>query len=180
MRWANCDGLPQRWPWAASWARLPCTFLACVLLALTVPAYAQTPSELLSSIETRLQNSIDYSLRLAQEVQTWRASSMKSEEAANALKADLQKQIAELASLRAELETWPPRYEEIAKQASALLDLVKQLQEKVRQLSGSFESTVASWRLALTGMTRERDLWRLGAVGAAVIAVAAGIWAAVK
>jgi predicted nucleic acid-binding Zn-ribbon protein len=105
---------------------------------------------------------------------------MRSEEAANALKGDLQKQSAELASLRAELETWPPRYEEIGKQASALLDLVRQLQEKVKQLSESFESTVLSWRLALTGMTRERDFWRAGAVVLGAVAVGLGVYAIAK
>lgn len=180
MRWSNCDGLPPRWPLAAFWGRLPYTLLAFALLLLTARACAQTPSELLESIEQRLQRSVDYSTQLALEVQTWRASSMKSEDAALELQKDLAKQSAELASLRAELETWPPRYEEISKQASELLSLVFQLQEKVKQLSESFESTVTSWKLALDEMTRERNLWRLGTIGAGLLAVTMAILAIAK
>jgi len=172
---------------ARSSERVLCTGLLFGLLLLAGTAYAQTPSELLSSIEQRLQRSVDYSTKLEAEVRTWRASSMKSEEAALALKDELQKQSEELgslkielASLKAELESWPPRYEEIKKQASALLDLVRQLQEKVKQLSENFESTVLSWRLALTDMTRERDIWRVVGIGGTAVAVVFFIVAMVK
>jgi chromosome segregation ATPase len=155
------------------------------LLLLARPASAQSGnSERLSSIEESLIGSLEASARLRQALAEQRTS-----------REDLETAYAELAlQLRLSSESARSRIEELARllndsltrsadleaETSRLTALLTVSSEESRKLSLAFDSYRAEMQGQVRGLERRVLVWKVAAVSAWIVALAATIWAAVK
>ncbi len=151
---------------AGSWWRsLPARWLAAWLSLLlcgvpTIPSWSLTQSELLDSIESRLQDLSENLPAYVERVSSFGDSATSSASEASRLRQELSEQRLELEKLRSELEGWKQSSTESAQRVEALLQKVADLQSRLASLSMSFELTVGMWKKAAETAARKARVWK--------------------
>jgi chromosome segregation ATPase len=155
------------------------------LLLLARPASAQNGnSERLNSIEGSLIDSLEASARLRQALSEQRTSREDLEKAYAALKLqwasseeNAKSRIEELARLLNDSLT---RSADLEAETSRLTVLLTASSEESRKLSLAFDSYRAEMQGQVRGLERQVRGWKIAAISAGIVALAATIWAVAK
>jgi septal ring factor EnvC (AmiA/AmiB activator) len=156
--------LSRRWQLAWFLAGLLLLAFYCALPAHPQDSTESRPSELIESLQRRLQTISAYAASLETELSSWKRLSSESAEQAQQL-------LRELGTLRAELQSWQSASEDSQRQVAELTRLWRESETRLQQVLQSSQSSADSWRAAIDGAAR--DLRRAKGRGVVVAIIAA-------
>jgi chromosome segregation ATPase len=140
----------------------------------------QLPSERLQSIERELTGSLSICSRLRTSLAEHSSELAALKPLLDELRSSLPIYEQKIASLESELKSSTQLSSEQSAELKRMKSLLASLRNQSAGLSTAFEAYKAAAEAEIAGLRRSRNLWRIGAVVSAALAVAAGVWAAAK
>ena len=138
------------------------------------------PSERLQSIERELTSSLSICSRLRTSLAERSSELAALKPLLDELRASLPIYEQKIASLESELKSSTQLSAEQLQELERMKSLLASLRSQSAGLSLAFESYKTAAEAEIAGLRRSRNGWRIVAVVSAALAVAAGVWAAVK
>jgi uncharacterized protein YdiU (UPF0061 family) len=184
--WPSSGRSSSSW-WRPSWCRAFAFLALMAMLLLCLPgsrAWGQSssaPSPI--GLETYLQYQADCEIVRLQ-LESYRTSYEQALSVKASISEELKKAQAELQSYK---ESSTQSYSDLSQRVETLTRRLKESDDSVNALLSSLESKAAEYQDKLRELAtvakrleRSRNGWRAAAIGAGLLAIAAGIWAVVK